>query len=86
MLCIYFILHFHDRTLTSLIGNKKEYLISDTVNNKTLVSDYVYGTDVSIWDFLHFQYLIDFKLKIFDPFRFGNIKIDEIAVLKLSLG
>lgn len=36
--------------------------------------------------FLHFQYLINFKLKIFDPFRFGNIKIDQISVLKLSLG
>lgn len=35
--------------------------------------------------FLHFQYLIDFKLKIFDPFRFGNIKIDQISVLELSL-
>lgn len=60
--------------------------MSDTVNNKTLVSDYVYGTNVSIWGFLYFQYLIDFKLKIFDPFWFGNIKIDEITVLKLSLG
>lgn len=30
--------------------------------------------------------VLNFKLKIFDPFRFGNIKIDQISVLKLSLG
>lgn len=34
---------------------------------------------------LNFQYLIDFKLKNVDPFRFGNIKIDQVSMLKLSL-
>lgn len=36
--------------------------------------------------FLHLRYSVDFKLNIFDPFKFGNIKIDQISVLKLSLG
>lgn len=67
----------------------QECLINDNVNNKTLVSGYVYGTTGSIcimYFFLHFHYLIDFKLNIFDPFRFGNVNIDQISVLKLSLG
>lgn len=67
---------------------QKEYRINDTVNNKTLVSDYVYGTNGSICGvgfFFAFP-VLNFKLKIFDPFRFGNIKIDQISVLKLSLG
>lgn len=28
---------------------------------------------------------VDFKLKIFDVFSFGNVKIDQISVLKLNL-
>lgn len=28
---------------------------------------------------------VDFKLKIFDVFSFGSVKIDQISVLKLNL-
>lgn len=28
---------------------------------------------------------VDFKLKIFDVFSFGNVKVDQISVLKLNL-
>jgi len=29
---------------------------------------------------------VDFKLETFDIFRFGNVRVDQISMLKLNLG
>lgn len=83
-----------NKALTSLLGIKSIYLQKENFLNKqkvteslSLVTFVPLMKAYFIYIFLNiFNTAFDFKLQIFDVFRFGNIKIDQVSVLKPKPG